>query len=224
MARQGWVRGGITAAATATALLGSGVLAGSASAHVPAWTIDCSSVHINLVKYNADVHNTVTVKVAGTTVLGPSTFGESFQQDLKLQDHGTPLDVELIVESGDGNGALDEHKTAEVCPGHETSAPPATSAAPSSPAASSPAPSSAAPSTPAASGAAPSSPAASGAAPSSSAPVAAVSASASPSSGPGLAETGASSSTPVIAGAAVAVVALGGGLLVLSRRRRGARS
>ncbi|WP_377268913.1 LAETG motif-containing sortase-dependent surface protein [Peterkaempfera sp. SMS 1(5)a] len=219
MARQGWVRGGITAAATATALLGTGVLAGSASAHVPAWTIDCSSVHINLVKYNAGVHNTVTVKVDGTTVLGPSTFGESFQQDLKLEDHSKALDVELIVESGDGNGALDEHKTAEVCPGHETSAPPVTSPAPSSPAASSAAPSSAAPSS-----AAPSSPAASSAAPSSSAPVVAASASVAPSSGPGLAETGASSSTPVIAGAAVAVVALGGGLLVMSRRRRGARS
>lgn len=220
MTRQGRGRSRLVAAAAATAFIGTGVLAGTASAHVPVWSVDCSSVHINLVKYNPAVHNTVTVKVEGKAVLGPSTFGDSFQQDLKLEDHGQPLDVELVVESGDGKGALDEHRTAQVCPGHETSAPPATSPAPSSPAPSSPAASSPAPSS-----AAPSAPVGtSSPVPSVSASVVAVgSATPSPSSGPGLAETGASSSTPVIAGIAVAVVVVGGGLLVLTRRRRGAR-
>ncbi|MGA5703829.1 LAETG motif-containing sortase-dependent surface protein [Peterkaempfera bronchialis] len=215
------------------------MLAGSASAHTPDWTVDCSTVHINLTQYNQRVTNTVTVKVDGEAVLGPANFGKDFLQDLKLAEHSKELDVELIVVAGDGKQfSKDEHKTAPVCPGHET--PPPTSPEPSSPAPSSPEESSPAPSSPEETSPAPSSPGevsptTGGPAPSSpesdspepsvsdasSAP--AVLPTASPSS-PGLAETGASSSTPIIAGVAAVVVAAGGALLFMSRRRRGARS
>ncbi|MFJ6216572.1 LAETG motif-containing sortase-dependent surface protein [Streptomyces sp. NPDC092296] len=232
MTRQGRVRSGIAAVAAATALLGTGVLAGSASAHVSDWSVDCSTVSVDLTGYNGKVDNTLTVTAGGETVLGPVTFRESLSRQATLPEHSEELSVELVVKAGDGDQySRDEHKTAPVCPGHETpttpppttpATTPATTAAETTPppttaAPTTAAPTTAVPTTPVPTTPAPTTPAE---APSSSAP--AVVPAPSPS-GPNLAETGSSSSTPIIAGVAAAVVVVGGVLLVLARRRRGSR-
>ena len=217
------------------------MLATPASAHTPTWTVDCSTVSINLTQYNGSVANFVTVKADGKVILPRQRFGESFTKVLTLADHSEEVKVKLIVDAGD-NDKFDVRKTetAPVCPGHETTAPPTsaaptseaptseaptseapTSEAPTSEAPTSEAPTSEAPTSAAPTSEAPTSEAPTSAAPSSSAPVVAPTAT-TPSSD--LAETGSSSATPIIAGVAGVVVLAGGGLIFLARRRRGARS
>ncbi|GAA1915043.1 LAETG motif-containing sortase-dependent surface protein [Streptantibioticus ferralitis] len=196
-ASRGRRRTGVIAAAAFTALLGTGILAAPASAHVPGWSVTCDKVSIDLTYYNAHATNTVTVKADGKDLLPTTTFPDAFSKTLELPAHSSPLQVELVVHAGDDQRySSDQTKTAPVC------------------ASTSPAPSPTPSSTPS----------------SSSTPVPGVSATISASavapvpspskSGPNLAETGGSSSTPVIAGVAVAVLTAGGGLFLMGRRRR----
>ncbi|MDF3289134.1 LAETG motif-containing sortase-dependent surface protein [Streptomyces silvisoli] len=196
-ASRGGRRSGVVAAAVLTALLGSGVLAAPASAHVPGWSVTCDKVSIGLTYYNARATNTVTVKADGRDLLPTTEFGDAYHNSLRLPAHTGPLQVELIVRAGDDQRySVDQTKTAPVCASTSPSPSPTPSSAPPS---SSPLPTVTATLS---------------SSPSAVAPVP------SPSKSGGLAETGGSSATPVVAGAAAAVLAAGGALLVLGRRRR----
>ncbi|MCA1223828.1 LAETG motif-containing sortase-dependent surface protein [Streptomyces sp. 8L] len=200
-------RPGALISVAAAGVLGVGLAAGPASAHTPSFKVDCSSATVDLSAYNGGVTNHVKVTVQGDDALTvDQDFKDSYHTVIKLPDHSSPVDVHLVVTAGDSaQYNVDKTATAPVCAGH--SAPPSSSA-PSTPPAK---PSDSASSTPA-------SPAPSA----STSSAAAVPASPSPS-GDNLAETGSSSSTPVIAGAAAVVVIAGAGILWASRRRRTAQ-
>ncbi len=203
----GWKRSGVITAAGAVALLGSGVFAVPASAHTPTWSVTCDKVTIDLTLYNARVTNTVTAKAGGKELLPTRTFPDSFHTVLDLPAHSGEESVELVVKAGDGDRySVDQTKIAPVCAGVPASPSATASVSPSAPAKPSAVPSTGvtATLTASSSAAAPATP--------------------SPSSSSNLAETGASSATPVIAAVAAAVLAAGAGLLVIGRRRRaGAR-
>ncbi|WP_338674362.1 LAETG motif-containing sortase-dependent surface protein [Streptomyces sp. SCSIO 30461] len=198
-------RSGALIAGTAAGLVGMGLFATPATAHTPVWTVTCSEVTVDLKAYGGDVTNTVTVTVDGKDLLPAKEFGSSFQETLELPDHKAAVQVRLVVKAGDGERfSHDETKTAPVC----ESGTPEPSDTPE--ASKTPEPSDA----PEPSGTPTNEP------PSSAAPV--------PKPGEttpgGLAETGGSSATPVIAGAATLAVLAGGGILVATRKRRaGAR-
>ncbi|WP_307865497.1 LAETG motif-containing sortase-dependent surface protein [Streptomyces montanisoli] len=173
---------------------------------------------VNLQAYDGQSTNTVELMVDGKDLVPVTTFGSSFQrQHLDLPDHGAEITAHLVVKAGDNaKYDFDDTKTVKDCPIKSTpptappSSQPPSSQPPSAPASSAPAssaPASSAPASPA--------PASSSAA---AAPVASPSA-----SGDNLAETGSSSSTPVIAGAAAVVVIAGAGILWASRKRRAAQ-
>ncbi|MFF7157703.1 LAETG motif-containing sortase-dependent surface protein [Streptomyces sp. NPDC008139] len=212
MTRQSRRRSGVIAGAGMVALIGSAVLAAPASAHTPNWSVDCDSVSVHLTAYNGRVTNSVTVSVDGGAVLASNeSFGSSYDFTGALPDHSTAIKVHLVVKAGDGKQyGRDEYKTSEPCEKPPTTPPttpettPPTTAPPSQP------PTTPASETPTAPPTTPETTA------TSNAPV--VQASTSPASGD-LAETGSSSSTPMIAGVAAAVVAAGAGLLVFNRRR-----
>jgi len=198
--RQRWQRSAAVAATGAAALVGAGILAATpASAHTPAWSVTCSSVSVDLSAYNPSVENTVSVTAGGKEVLGTETFKSEFHKKLELPEHSSPLDVHLVVKAGDGDQfSRNEHKKSPVCQGRPTPTPTRTSPAPSPTRSDSPAP-------------APTE------RPSSSSPAAKPH-----GGGHDLAETGASSATPVIAGAAGVVLVAGIGLVVVARKRRSA--
>lgn len=202
---QGRRRSAAIATAGMAAMIGSVVLAGPASAHVPSWSVTCDSVTVDLTAYNSHVRNTVTLTVVGGEgALVDQTFGSAFHFRDALPPHDAPLALHLVVTAGDGERyGKDETMTAPVC------------AQPSSPSPSTTAPTS--PPTTAATTAPATAPPGTTAAPSTSpAPAAATTA----AGGSGdLAETGSSNATPMIAGIAVAVVAAGGGLVFWTRRR-----
>ncbi|WP_329459366.1 LAETG motif-containing sortase-dependent surface protein [Streptomyces sp. NBC_01497] len=206
-------RPGALISVAAAGVLSVGLSAGSASAHTPHLTVDCSTATVDLSAYNGNATNHVKVTVQGDDSLTvDQDFKSTFHQDFKLPTQSSQS-VHLVVTAGDGSQYNDdETKTATGCPVPSTppSSPPATTPAstpPSTPASSTPA--SSTPATPA---------------PSSSTSSAAAAPVSSPSpSGSDLAETGSSSSTPVIAGAAAVVVVAGAGILWASRRRRAAQ-
>jgi LPXTG-motif cell wall-anchored protein len=186
----------------AAGLIGVGLFATPASAHTPKWTVTCSEVSVDLTDYESKVTNTVTITVDGKDLLPTEKVGSEFHKKLELPRHSKEATVRLVVKAGDGDQfSHDDTKSSPVCETtpEPTTAPPSPSATPSdTPSEDAPAPSSEAP------GSAPAAPA--GKDPSDD-----------------LAETGASSSTPVIAGTAAAVVLAGGGILVATRKRRAAR-
>ncbi len=189
-ASRGGRRPGVVAAAVLTALLGCGLLAAPASAHVPGWSVTCETVSIDLTDYNARAMNAVTVKADGRDLLPPTLFGDAYHNSLPLPAHTAPLRVELIVQAGDDQRfSVDQTRTAPVCASASSAPSPSGSPLPSVTATL-------------------------GSSPSAVAPVA------SPSSSGGLAQTGGSTTTPVIGGVAAAVLTAGGALLVLGRRRR----
>jgi LPXTG-motif cell wall-anchored protein len=195
-ASRGGRRWGVIAAAVFTALLGGGVLAAPASAHVPGWSVTCDTASIDLTDYNARATNTVELKADSKDLLPATQFGDTYHNTFQLPTHTSPLQVELIVHAGDGQRySVDQTKTAPVCASASSS--PTSSGAP--PVSSSPLPSVTATLS---------------ASPSAVAPVP------SPSRSGGLAQTGGSSATPLIAGGAAAVLAAGGALLMVGRRRR----
>lgn len=202
-------RPGALIAVAAAGVLGVGLSAGTASAHTPTWSIDCSTVSIDLTAYGHgnDEVNSVNVKTADGTVLLDAKFGDSIHKKLDLPKHNGVLTVHLSVKAADGDqySKEEDKSTPPNCADQTT--PPA-----------SPSPSASTPtekpteSTPPASSSAPATSAAAVPAPSKTTPA-----------GDDLAETGSSSSTPMIAGAAAVVVVAGAGILWASRKRRAAQ-
>ncbi|MCI4039752.1 MULTISPECIES: LAETG motif-containing sortase-dependent surface protein [unclassified Streptomyces] len=211
--RRSWRGAGALVAAAVVGLTGGVIAAGPAVAHTPTWAVTCSEVTVDLTNYTSDVPNTVTVSVDGKDLLPTETFGREFHKKLALPDHDKPVTVRLVVKDADGDGkhSIDQSKTAEVC---DEPSPTPTEPTPSEPSPSEPAPSETPSTEPPEPSATPS------AQPSESAPAAPAP---SPST-PDLAETGSSSSTPVIGGAAVAVLLAGGGILWAVRKRRTAQN
>ncbi|MYW77879.1 LPXTG cell wall anchor domain-containing protein [Streptomyces sp. SID8369] len=191
-------------AAAVVGLTGGVISAGPAAAHTPTWAVTCSEVTVDLTNYTAGVPNTVTVTVDGKDLLPTETFGREFHKKLTLPEHDEPVTVRLVVKDAEGDGkySIDKTETAEVCekpsptpPTPTQPAPSETTGTPEPSATPSEEPSESAPAVPAPS----------------------------PSS-PNLAETGSSSSTPVIGGAAVAVLLAGGGIMWSVRKRRTAQN
>ncbi|HET6635734.1 MAG TPA: LAETG motif-containing sortase-dependent surface protein [Streptomyces sp.] len=198
-------RSGIALGAAGLAMAGSGMMASPASAHTPRWSVDCDSVSVNLAMYSAQGGNTVTLS-AGDETLKTATFGDHWSvEDLALPAHTQPLDVHLVVKAVDGDQFnVDETKTSPVCEGQEQPTP-----TPSVTPSEKPTPSASAVPSPSQS---------------SSAPAAKPVDHESPAPSKDLAETGASSTTPLIAGIAAAVVVVGAGLVMLARKRRSSQA
>lgn len=192
-------------------VLGLGMAAAPASASTYYWSVSCAQVTVDITGYNVQVVQFVEVTADGKKLGNEMGFRDDFHHAYTIPTHTKPLSIRLVVTPGSEDGqAVDETKTSPVC-GEESASP-------------SPTPSSSTPATAALT------PAASSGTPSSGTPSDAPSAStlsspsASPSvSAPPLAETGASGSTPLIAGTAGAVVLAGAALLVVTRRRRSAQ-
>ncbi|MGW4256858.1 LAETG motif-containing sortase-dependent surface protein [Streptomyces californicus] len=202
--RRSWRGAGTFVAAAVVGLTGGAISAGPAAAHTPTWAVTCSEVTVDLTNYSAGVPNTVTVTVDGKDLLPTETFGREFHKKLTLPEHDEPVTVRLVVKDAEGDGkySIDKTETAEVCekpsptpPTPPQPAPSETTGTPEPSATPSEKPSESAPAVPAPS----------------------------PSS-PNLAETGSSSSTPVIGGAAVAVLLAGGGIMWSVRKRRTAQN
>ncbi|MBK0372787.1 MULTISPECIES: LAETG motif-containing sortase-dependent surface protein [Streptomyces] len=198
--RRSWRGAGTFVAAAVVGLTGGAISAGPAAAHTPTWAVTCSEVTVDLTNYTAGVPNTVTVTVDGEDLLPTETFGRDFHKKLTLPRHDEPVSVRLVVKDAEGDGkySIDKTETAEVCekpsptpPTPPRPAPSESTGTPEPSATPSEKPSESAPAVPAPS----------------------------PSS-PNLAETGSSSSTPVIGGAAVAVLLAGGGIMWSVRKRR----
>ncbi|MEV5530993.1 LAETG motif-containing sortase-dependent surface protein [Streptomyces prunicolor] len=205
-----WRRPSAIATTAAVTMLGLGMAAAPASASTYDWSVSCSQVTVDITGYNVIVVQSVDVTADGKALGTRLNFRDDFHHTYTIPTHTKPLSIRLVVTPGSEDGqAVDETKTSPVC--GEESASPTSSQTPSS-------------STPAT---AESTPAASSGTPSSGTPSDAPSAStlSSPSATPSvtappLAETGASGSTPLIAGTAGAVVLAGAALLVVTRRRR----
>ncbi|NBM17010.1 LPXTG cell wall anchor domain-containing protein [Streptomyces sp. GC420] len=185
-----------------------GVFAGSAQAHTPRWNVTCSEVTVDLTAYGKNSSNTVTITADGKDLLPTETFGDEFHKTLELPEHSEPVDVRLVLEASDGKQfSVDETKTAPVCEDDDTPKPSETPSESATPTTGAPTPADT---------------------PTSEAPAPETSsAAAEPSNEPsadtgGLAETGSSSATPLIAGAAAVVIVAGGGLVWATRKRRGA--
>ncbi|MFD7750303.1 LAETG motif-containing sortase-dependent surface protein [Streptomyces sp. NPDC059698] len=205
--RRSWRGAGAFVAAAVVGLTGGVISAGPAAAHTPTWDVTCSEVTVDLTNYTDGVPNTVTVTVDGKDLLPTETFGREFHKKLTLPEHDQPVTVRLVVKDADGDGkhSIDRTKTAEVCEEEPSPTPP-------QPTPSEPAPSQ--------STGTPEPSVTPSEQPSESAPAVPAP---SPSS-PDLAETGSSSSTPIIGGAAVAVLLAGGGILWAVRKRRTAQN
>ncbi|MFH8435694.1 LAETG motif-containing sortase-dependent surface protein [Streptomyces sp. NPDC018007] len=205
--RRSWRGAGAFVAAAVVGLTGGVISAGPAAAHTPTWDVTCSEVTVDLTNYTDGVPNTVTVTVDGKDLLPTETFGREFHKKLTLPEHDQPVTVRLVVKDADGDGkhSIDRTKTAEVCEEEPSPTPP-------QPTPSEPAPSQ--------STGTPEPSATPSEQPSESAPAVPAP---SPSS-PDLAETGSSSSTPIIGGAALAVLLAGGGILWAVRKRRTAQN
>lgn len=197
-------RSGIALGTAGLALAGSVMMATPASAHTPRWQVDCDSVSVDLRAY-AQQGNHVTVVADGQTVID-ADFGRSFhKEEVALPAHTSPLEVHLLVKASDDEQYnVDDTKTSPVCEDQESPSP-SPSVSPSE----EPSPSASAVPSPSQS---------------SSAPAAKPVDDESPAPSEDLAETGASSTTPLIAGIAAAVVALGAGLLVMARKRRSSQA
>ena len=191
--------------------LGLGMAAAPASASTYDWSVSCSQVTVDITGYNVQVVQVVEVTAGGKELGTELNFRDDIHHTYAIPTHTKPLSIRLVVTPGSEDGqAVDETKTAPVCGEESASQSPSQT------------PSSSAPATAASTPAASTSAASSGT-PSDTPSAATLSSpSASPSvTAPPLAETGASGSTPLIAGTAGAVVLAGAALLVATRRRRG---
>ncbi|MFJ8074502.1 LAETG motif-containing sortase-dependent surface protein [Streptomyces sp. NPDC096176] len=207
--RRSWRRTGAFIAVASAGALGVGLSAAPAIAHTPVWSVTCDEVSVDLTAYSPTKDNTVTITVDGKDLLPAKTFKGEFHDKLDLPEHSEEVTVRLIVKAGDDDKfSRDETKTAPVCEDDSTPSPSPSTTPPSpTPSESSPAPSA----TPSTSAPATSAPATPSAQPSTDAP------------GGGLAETGGSSATPLIAGAAALVIVAGGGIMWAARKRRSAQ-
>ncbi|MEE4542813.1 LAETG motif-containing sortase-dependent surface protein [Streptomyces sp. V4-01] len=193
------------------ALATAGVFAVPASAHNSVWSVTCNSVSVHLKDYDKQATNSVTLQIVGgegVLAFNPD-FGGSYTYDESLPAHDTPLQLHLVVKAGDNaKYNVDETKTSPVCEKPPTTPPPPTTTPPTT------APPTTAPPTTPPTTAPPTTPTPTA---TTTAPVAATSSA--PASG-GLADTGSSSATPMIAGIAAAAVVVGAGALVVARKRR----
>ncbi|MFI1393547.1 LAETG motif-containing sortase-dependent surface protein [Streptomyces sp. NPDC020681] len=196
-----WRRSGTLVAAAAAGVLAVGMSAGPALAHTPVWSVDCAEVNVKLTNYGNNSENTVTITVDGKDLLPTETFKNDFEKKLELPKHDKELTVRLVVKASDGDKfSRDETKTAPVCEDN-TTPPPSATPSPSTPP-TTPAPSQTPSDTPSTATSSPAAPAPS------------------PTPNGDLAETGSSSSTPLIAGAAAVIVVAGGGIMWAARKRR----
>ncbi|MFF2523283.1 LAETG motif-containing sortase-dependent surface protein [Streptomyces liangshanensis] len=211
-------RPGALIAVAAAGVLGVGLSAGTASAHTPNWTVTCSSVTVDLKAYGHGDNpvNSVSLTADGASLINEK-FGDKFNQTLELAKHSKPVELHLVVTAADGDQYnVDQKQTAKVCPGDEEPTPSPSTSAPSTPPATetpSATPSTTAPGT--------STPTPTEE-PTSSSPATVPSSQPSPA-GDNLAETGSSSSTPIIAGAAAVVLVAGAGIMWAARKRRTAQ-
>jgi LPXTG-motif cell wall-anchored protein len=209
-----WRRPGALITVAAAGVLGVGLSAVPAAAHNPVWSVDCSSVTLKLASYghDKDMANEVSVTADGK-VLFSEKFGDSLTKTIPLDKHSAVLPVHLSIKAADAGYSKELDEKSPVCPGDE---------APTTPAATAPTKTDTPVATPSATKSeTPEAVDASSAAPSSSA--AALPASQPSPAGDNLAETGSSSSTPVIAGGAAVVLVAGAGILWASRKRRAAQ-
>lgn len=195
MAGQRRTSGGLVAAAAGLGVIAPLVLAGAASAHVPDWTTSCDKISIKLSYYEAKHKNTVSLTLDGQKLLDKKQFGDSFSEDFPVPAHTKDLTAVYSVftdQDPDGSHGWTVTKTATIkpcTPTHSPSPSPTTSHPTHSPTPTV-TPSTSTPATP------------------------------SPTpSGPVLASTGGGSDAPVVAAAGAGVIALGGGLLFMNRRR-----
>ncbi len=203
-------RSALITVATASAL-GVGLSAVPASAHTPTWSVTCSEVSLDLTAYGNSDKNTVTVTVDGKDLLPTENFKNDFHKKLDLPEHKSELSVRLIVVAADGDQfSKDETKTAPVC--EEPSQPPSSGTPKPTPTPSEATPTTEAPTQTPSATVTPTDEA------DSSAP--AVPSSQPSPAGDDLAETGSSSSTPLIAGAAAVVLVAGAGIMWAARKRR----
>ncbi|MFI6079783.1 LAETG motif-containing sortase-dependent surface protein [Streptomyces sp. NPDC051217] len=195
-----WRRPGALVTVAAAGALGVGLFAAPAVAHTPAWAVTCSEVSVDLVNYTADAENTVTLSVDGKELLATEKFGGEFHKKIELPEHDKELTLHLVVKDGSGNdGSLDDTKTAPVCEGNEPEPTPSTTPPSDEP---EPTPTEATPE------------------PSKTTAAAAVPSSQPSPAGDDLAETGSSSTTPLIAGAAAVILVAGAGITWAARKRR----
>lgn len=198
-----WRRPSAIATTAAMTMLGLGMAAAPASASTYDWAVSCSQVTVDITGYNVLVVQIVKVTADGKELGTELSFRDDIHHTYTIPSHTKPLSIRLVVTPGSEDGqAVDETKTAPVC-GEESASP-----------TSSPTPSSSTPATAA------SAPAASSGTPSDASSTLSSPSPSSYISAPPLAETGASGSTPLIAGTAGAVVLAGAALLVVTRRRR----
>lgn len=200
-----WQRSVAIAATGAAAFLGTAIAATPAQAHSHGWSVDCYAVSLDLTNYSQDKDNTLTV-TAGDKELLSTTFKGEFHKKLDLPEHSQELKVSTKVVAGDDDQySWNETKTSPVC---ETESPSPTPT-PSESETTTPSPSTPPSEKPT------EEPQPSASESSNSAPAA------KPHGGDeDLAETGSSSSTPMIAGIAAAVVVVGGVLVGFARKRR----
>ncbi|MFI8185550.1 LPXTG cell wall anchor domain-containing protein [Actinacidiphila glaucinigra] len=203
--RRAWSRTGTLIATAATGIIGLGLCATPASAHTPVWDVTCTKVKVDLTQYGRG-DNTVTITVDGKDLLPTETFKDQFHTELPLPAHTTEVQVRLVVKAADGaNYSRDETKNAPACEDSGETTPTPTPTPTETKTTESPKPSET-----------PSEEA-------STAPSAAPSTPSTDESPAGdLAETGASSSTPLLAGGAAVALLAGGGLLFANRKRRAA--
>ncbi|MFG2777802.1 LAETG motif-containing sortase-dependent surface protein [Streptomyces prunicolor] len=202
-----WRRPSAIATTAAMTMLGLGMAAAPASASTYDWSVSCSQVTVDITGYNDHVVQTVEVTADGKELTTELNFRDDFHHTYTIPTHSKPLSIRLVVTPGSEDGqSVDETKTSPVC-GEESA---------------SPTPSSTGTGMGTGTGTAEPTATASSGTPSDASSASTLSSpSASPSvSAPPLAETGASGSTPLIAGAAGAVVLAGASLLVVTRRRR----
>lgn len=196
-----WRRPGALVTVAAASALGVGLFVAPAVAHTPAWAVTCSEVSVDLVNYTADKENTVTLTVDGKDLLPTEKFGGEFHKKIELPEHTKELTLHLVVVDGSGNdGSLDDTKTAPVCEDNEPEPEPSTTP-PTEP---EPTPTEAKPEPE----------------PSKTTPAAEVPSSQPSPAGDDLAETGSSSTTPLIAGAAAVILVAGAGITWAARKRR----
>lgn len=196
-----WRRPGALVTVAAASALGVGLFVAPAVAHTPAWAVTCSEVSVDLVNYTADKENTVTLTVDGKDLLPTEKFGGEFHKKIELPKHDKELTLHLVVVDGSGNdGSLDDTKTAPVCEDNEPEPEPSTTP-PTEP---EPTPTEAKPEPE----------------PSKTTPAAEVPSSQPSPAGDDLAETGSSSTTPLIAGAAAVILVAGAGITWAARKRR----
>lgn len=193
-----WRRPGALVTVAAASALGVGLFVAPAVAHTPAWAVTCSEVSVDLVNYTADKENTVTLTVDGKDLLPTEKFGGEFHKKIELPKHTKELSLHLVVVDGSGNdGSLNDTKTAPVCEGEpEPSTTPPTEPTPT-PSEAKPEPE-----------------------PSKTTAAAEVPSSQPSPAGDDLAETGSSSTTPLIAGAAAVILVAGAGITWAARKRR----